>query len=358
MVQIFEAYPALAARLPHVALGAWPTPLRQLSRLGGRCRLYLKDDGLSGSLYGGNKIRKLEFLLADALARGAREVMTFGVAGSNHALATALYAEQLGLRSISILTPQRNARYVATNLLAQATTNAELHHYASESAARLGAEYQRLRHRRNGAVATIPGGGSSALGTIGFVSAAFELAAQIEAGLMPEPERLYVALGTMGTAAGLALGLRACGLRTEVVAVRVVREDIGNEAGLRALYELTNTRLRELEPGFPLVAYERVRISHAQYGSRYAVFTPAGMLARRRLHEQEGLRLEGTYTAKCMAALLEDLDSGALDGRTVLYWHTYNARDLGPRIAKADYRRLPQDFHGYFERPVQPLDVD
>lgn len=358
MVQIFDAYPALSAALPHVALGAWPTPVRPLRHLGGNCALYAKDDGASGPLYGGNKVRKLEFLLADALERDAREVMTFGVAGSNHALATALYAEHLGLRSISILTPQRNARYVATNLLAQSTTNAELHHYASEEAARVGAHYQRLRHRRTGPVATIPGGGSSALGTIGFVSAAFELAAQIEAGHLPVPDRLYVALGTMGTAAGLLLGLRACGLPTELVPVRVVREDIGNEAGLRALFERTNARLCALDPSFPRVSYARVRIRHDQYGPRYAVFTPAGMAARRRAREREGLHLEGTYTGKCMAALLDDLDRGDLEGRVVLYWHTYNALDLGPRIAGAHYSRLPPDFHAYFERPVQPLDRD
>lgn len=364
MEALFRRFPSLRERLPRVVLADLPTPVTALdlpSRLGGGIPLFVKRDDLSAAPYGGNKVRKLELLLAAARRDGAAEVMTFGVAGSNHALATALYAERAGLRSISILTPQRNAGYVRRNLLAHLSCNGELHHYADERAAATGAAWQRLRHRRATGLTPlrIPGGGSSALGTVGFVNAAFELREQIEAGVLPEPERLYVALGTMGTAAGLALGLQAAGLRTRLVPVRVVRESIGNVEGMAALFRRTSALLHRLDPGFPLLDMDprHARIRHEQFGEKYAAFTEAGMQAVRLMDEVAGLALEGTYTGKAMAALLADLQAADRRPASALFWLTYNGRDMSPLIAGRDYRRLPAAFHAYFERPLQPLDI-
>ncbi len=123
---LLRRFPALANRLPHTPIGVFPTPLRELDSLraalgesGGPSAIYLKDDGVSNPIYGGNKVRKLELVLAEAVRRGATEVMTFGFAGSNHATATAVHAATLGLRSISMLLPQANAPYVAKNLFIQ-----------------------------------------------------------------------------------------------------------------------------------------------------------------------------------------------------------------------------------------------
>lgn len=358
MIALFKRFPALEHGLPYVSLGQWPTPVRRLSRLGDDCHVYIKNDGTSGPLYGGNKVRKLEFLLADAIAKGRRELITFGVAGSNHALATSLYAESVGLRCICILSPQSNARYVARNLLAGLSTNAELHHYPSETAAMEGASFQRQRHLEQTGVAPmlIPAGGSSALGTVGFVNAGCELAQQIADNKLPEPDRIYVALGTMGTAAGLLLGLRACGVSSQLVPIRVVRDDIANIDDMQRLYNETNNLLHRIDDSFPLIPFEAIELRHDQYGQRYAVFTEAGMEAKSLLWERENIALEGTYTAKTMAALLADLQHDRLAGLNVLYWHTYNAVDLGPRTSGLDYHDLPADFHSYFERPVQPLD--
>ena len=130
MIPLFERYPGMKDKLDHVPLGSFPTPVESLERLGreiGVNDLYVKRDDLSGEAYAGNKVRKLEFVLARVLAKGAKEVLTFGYAGSNHATATAVYAEQLGLRSISMLLPQPNADYVRRNLLLSYRCNAELH---------------------------------------------------------------------------------------------------------------------------------------------------------------------------------------------------------------------------------------
>ncbi|MHB9029110.1 MAG: pyridoxal-phosphate dependent enzyme, partial [Candidatus Latescibacterota bacterium] len=131
MLSLFRAYPLLGEKLPYISLGEFPTPAEELHHLGavsGIGRLYIKRDDLSGNLYGGNKVRKLEFLLGEAVREGAKEVMTFGAAGSNHALAAAVYARQAGLRGILMLRPQPTARYVRKNLLRHRAVRAERHY--------------------------------------------------------------------------------------------------------------------------------------------------------------------------------------------------------------------------------------
>lgn len=120
MIPLFKQYPLLEDKLPYVALGDFPTPVEKLDRLGadiGVDHLYIKRDDLSGKVYGGNKVRKLEFLLGHALRTEVKTVLTFGFAGSNHAVATAIYAHHVGLKSISMLMPQPNAHYPRRNLL-------------------------------------------------------------------------------------------------------------------------------------------------------------------------------------------------------------------------------------------------
>jgi 1-aminocyclopropane-1-carboxylate deaminase/D-cysteine desulfhydrase-like pyridoxal-dependent ACC family enzyme len=138
MISIFKHYSSLKEKIPYISLGDFPTPIIHLANLGkeiGANQLYLKNDGLSGSNYGGNKIRKLEFLLGDALNKGAKAVLTFGFAGSNHALAAAVYAQSLGLKCISILLAQPNAQYVRNNLLFSQFCQSEICHFKKEMAA-------------------------------------------------------------------------------------------------------------------------------------------------------------------------------------------------------------------------------
>jgi 1-aminocyclopropane-1-carboxylate deaminase/D-cysteine desulfhydrase-like pyridoxal-dependent ACC family enzyme len=372
MVPLFEQYPLLQEKLPYAPLCEFPTPVQKLERLGaelGVGRLYVKRDDLSGSLYGGNKPRKLEFILAEALRSGAREVMTFGGAGSNHALATAIYARKVGLNSISMLTPQPNARYVRRNLLMGHKSGAELHLCGAdlESARNMplvyaAAVYQLLRHRlkRGRFPRLIPPGGSSPLGLVGFVNAALELRKQIVAGEMPEPDYVYVACGSMGTAGGLALGLRAAGLGGRVVPVAVHNESFTNTGAMIKLIGRTNSLLCSLDASFPKLEFSEadVDIRHDCAGRRYALFTDEGMEAVSRMKECEGIKLDGTYTGKTLAALKRDAGNGGLRDRAVLFWNTLNSRDFSGAVSDVDYHDLPRSFHRYFEEEVQPLDRD
>ncbi len=363
MLSLFREYPRLGENLPYLSLGEFPTPVEKLSRLGaelGAGSLYVKRDDLSGPVYGGNKVRKLEFLLGEAIRTGAKEVMTFGAAGSNHALATAVYARRAGLGSISMLRPQHNARYVRKNLLLSHAVGAELHDYRDDESIRRGVEEQQRLHAETTGVPPriIPMGGTSPLGVCGFVNAGFELRDHVRAGLLPEPDRLYVALGSMGTAAGLILGICAAGLCTRIHAVRVIIGAIANLDAVQRLFRETNDLLRSADPSFPLLAFpeEQFVIRDAFYGEDYALFTREGMDAAERMRRNEGIVLDGAYTGKTFAALVHDAGRGELRNETALFWNTLNSRDFTGQIRDIDYHELPESLHRYFEEDVQPLD--
>jgi len=361
---LFAAYPGLGRHLPYRRLANLPTPLEPMPKLmtrTGARSLWIKRDDQSGKLYGGNKVRKLEFLLGDALARGCSEVMTFGVAGSNHVLATGLYTRKLGLAPIACVTGQTNSRYVARNLRAGQKAGIEYLCFASNDEVEDGARRRSLKGllRTRKEPYAIRMGGSSPLGTVGFVNAAFELAAQIGQVGCPVPDKIYLPLGTMGTAAGLALGLRALGLPTRVIGIRVVNAKIGNIEACRQLFDATAALLRETDPRFPLLdsADAGIEIRDDFFGQKYAVFTAEGMAAVRTFAAAEQVRLEGTYTGKAAAALLYDLENTHARGEKLMFWNTYNSATLSAGAASA-YRDLPQPLWQYFETEVQPLDRD
>lgn len=364
MLPLFKHYPRLAERLPHITLGQLPTPVEHLGALGealGVGQLYIKRDDLSGAVYGGNKVRKLEFLLAAAVRSGASEVMTVGFAGSNHALATAIYANGLGLASISMLMPQANAHYVRRNLLAGHHYHARFRYCRNLATLSMSMLPEILASRvRQGAFPyIIPGGGTCPLGVTGYVNAAFELRDQIQAGLLPTPDLIYVAMGSMGTSAGLMLGLRAAGVKSRVVPIRVIGERLASPAAMRRLLHRTGAFLRRHDPEFPAGDFRTtdLGIRDDLLGDGYARFSDRGLEAAARMRQHAGINLNGTYTAKAFSAILADAATHAVHNKVVLFWNTYNSRDLAKQAGGVDYRQLPRALHHYFEQKVQPLDL-
>ncbi len=363
MFPLFEEYPRLRERLPRVALAKLPTPVAPMLRLGealGLDRLYVKRDDLSDAEYGGNKPRKLEFALGKALHEGRRAVLTFGGAGSNHTLATTIYARRAGLGSIAMLVPQPNAHALRRNLLMSLLRGAELHYHRGMPGVVIGTLWQLLRHRvQDGRrPLLIPPGGSNALGVLGHVNAGLELKRQIDAGEVPEPDRLYVACGSMGTSVGLLLGLALAGLRTRVTAVRVTARIYVSGKKARRFFHGANRLLHAADASIPLLPFPEARfeLRHDYFGEEYARYTEASMRAVRLARETESLSLEGTYTGKTLACLMGDAAAGALHGKAVLFWNTHTSRDFAPEAAGVDYHALPAPLRGYFERDVQPLD--
>ncbi len=353
---LFERFPRLGERLPLVELADLPTPVRPLSQLGtviGGGPLWLKDDGPSSAHYGGNKVRKLELLLAAAKARRARTVMTFGYAGSNHATATAVHAARIGLGSISMLLPQENAAYLRKNLLVSASVGAEIHEYPSQVALAAAAAFTLLRCRlRDGSMPfVIAPGGSSELGTVGFVNAAFELAAQASDGLLPLPRQIYAAAGSLGTVVGLGIGFAALALPVRIIGVRVVDERYVNPSRAQVLWQKTVRLLRSGDPSFPEVGSfaEHVELRSEFFGGLYARVTEAGEEARALAGAHEGLDLDITYTAKALACLVADARAGRLGGEPVMFWNTVSTVPPDSLPSGAAPQDLPRRLQRYFD---------
>ncbi len=328
---------------PTAKLALLPTPIAALENLGqryGHDRLFMKRDDLSGPVYGGNKIRKLEFLLGEALAEGRKSVITYGAAGSNHALATAVCCRQLGLKAISILAPQEPNHHVRKNILMQHAVGAELHlctHY-TEFPATTKQISDRCRHEDGLSPYIIPAGGTNATGALGFVNAAFELSHQLN------PDTIYLPMGTGGTYAGLLVGLKLAGLKTRIEAVRVVDPAFRNAEHIKKLCDELCAKLNIDS----VVRDSDITIRNEFFGEDYGIPTPEGEEAVERFGSEEGVYLETTYTGKTAAALLHDLRAGKLDDQTVLYWNTLNSRNVDAEIAALDVRDLPTEFHRYF----------
>ena len=342
-------FPTLAERVRKLSLAELPTPVSSARiEVGGRTlSIDVKRDDQTSSFYGGNKVRKLEYLLQRAVDRQCKCVATFGATASNQALATTLFATRQGLQSICLLSHQTKTpatRRVLGLLLQQ---EAEIVLYWGDYHARV--ETMR-RHVQNRACSVIPLGGSSWLGTLGYVNAGLEFAAQVAGGEVQRPDRIYMASGTMGSAVGLALGLALAGLKCGVVAVRVSPASLMNEASVRRLLNKTALMMRSIDTSVPedLAQKALIEIRHEFFGDGYAKSNAATDRAVELAKEQMGLTLETTYTGKAMAALLHDLANGTAG--QILFWNTYNSIPL-PAVEEAalDFGRLPESFRPYFD---------
>jgi D-cysteine desulfhydrase len=351
---LYVRYPQLEASLPRLALSQGPSPVTELAHVGGKS-LWIKNDGLYGTLYGGNKPRKLEFILPDVQRKGATTIVTFGGLGTHHGLATALYGRQQGLRTVLLLVDQPVNDAVRQQLCWFEQAGATLHYTATTWRTILWTPPLMLRYtawRRGKLPYFLPPGGSAPVGTLGYVNAAFELADQVAAGELPEPKTIVVALGSRGTAAGLALGLHLAGLRSRLVAVRVSDVLPLTPDRVADLANRTARLMRQRGASLPAAKIEPAAITVLSewLGEGYGYPTREAERAKALLQEKEGLALDLTYTAKAMAAILALLENGRLGEGPTLYWHTYNALPQPlPEPGPEDYRMLPTAFHRFFE---------
>lgn len=344
---------AALAAVPRVRLAALPTPLQEAARLraalGGaaRCpRLLIKRDDLTGLALGGNKARKLEFLVADALAHGADTLVTTGAVQSNHARMTAAAACAAGLRCVLVLTARTANPAPEGNLLLDRLYGAEVRYVeAIDPALAVGrdeavvAEVVAEEAARGRRAYVIPVGGSSAVGALGYVAGTMELVEQLAA-LGARPERLYYASGSRGTQAGLALGAALCGASYQVYGVAVSGGEPEKVLRARRIAAEAAARL-----GVPSGAVPEALVTDQGFiGEGYGIPTDEGLDAIALLARTEAVLLDPTYTAKAFAALLRHVRDGTLDpAGTVVFLHTGGApalftadfvRAFGPRFAR------------------------
>jgi D-cysteine desulfhydrase family pyridoxal phosphate-dependent enzyme len=326
---------ALSRRLdaqPRTRLAALPTPLDDAPRLrlalGGpaRCpRILVKRDDLTGLGLGGNKARKLEFLLGHALAEGATALITTGAVQSNHARMTAAAAAMCGLESHLVLTASSADPSDEGNLLLDRLFGAHVYFVPAvdpmlavgHDEAVVADVADRIR-ARGGRPYVIPVGGSSAVGALGYVAATLELADQLDA-LDARPTRLYFASGSRGTQAGLTLGahLAQTGCRLYGVAVSA-----GEPEKIERARRVASEAAVLLGADTSVAAAEFFT-DQAHIGDGYGVPTANAIDALLLVARTEALVLDPTYTAKAMAALVEHARSGLVSpDESVVFLHT------------------------------------
>jgi 1-aminocyclopropane-1-carboxylate deaminase/D-cysteine desulfhydrase-like pyridoxal-dependent ACC family enzyme len=311
-----------------------PTPLQWLEALG----LWVKRDDLVAALYGGNKVRKLERLLGAARAAGKSRILTLGAAGSHQVVATVLYGRRAGFEVEAVLVPQPASEHARRNLRASLAQGLEPIVSPSWPAA---PAIVATRLRRD--TYFVPLGGSNVLGSLGFVDAASELATQVASGTMPEPEVVVVALGSGGTAAGLAVGFEAAEMRTRVLAVAVsqpapVLAAMARRVARKTAEELGLSRARIVR------AVKRIEIDRRWIGRGYGWSTPEGEAALDAA-ARTGVVLDPTYTAKAFACALAMARAPTRSG-PILYWHTLSTAPMEPLLAGT--RELPADLARLF----------
>ncbi len=312
----------LAERCPgvgHVALGSGPTPVRPLD-LDLGVETWLKDESVFGDGdWGGNKVRKLEWIIPEAQRRGVSTLFTVGGIGTHWGLACALYAGRHGLQTVLGLVDQPVDDHVREQLARLESSGARLHRFGSPLRLKLAAPYLLARHRPW----YLPAGGSNAFGTLAYIDVALEIADQVAAGELPEPATIVVPVGSGGTVTGLMLGLRMAGLGTTVLGAVVndmLRLDARSMTRLAAKTSrlLTERGMSEV----PTLTAADFDLRPDWLGTTYGDPTPASMAEVTRA-AAVGLDLEPVYTGKSLAAVRE-LGS-ALPG-PVLWLNTHGPR--------------------------------
>jgi D-cysteine desulfhydrase len=311
--------------LGHVALGTGPTRVRRLDGLVDGVELWMKDESRFGDGgWAGNKVRKLEWIIPEAKRRHARTLFTVGGIGTHWGLACALYGADHGLRTVLGLVDQPIDDHVRAQLARLEASGAKLHRYATARQLRVAAPWLIASNIRHGSVPWyLPAGGSNPVGTLGYVETALEVAAQVEAGELPEPATVVTAIGSGGTAAGLTLGLRLAGLSTRVYGV-VVNDAFALDAPVIArLADRTADLLRDRGAGdLPLIGQADLTTSDAWLGATYGDPTPASVAMVEKAAAL-GLELELVYTGKALAAIA---DLGADLAGPVLWLNTHGPR--------------------------------
>ena len=303
---------------PRVSLGVFPTPIQKLENISAllHTNVYIKRDDLTGLGLGGNKVRKLEFLLADAREKGAEVVFTTGGAQSNHAMLTAAAAGKLGMRPILVL-KKRGVTECLGNQLLEKLMGTDVRFMDTNDYADIYEEMDRIGAELGVPYYKIPCGGSNALGSLGYVDCAREIAGQ---GI--QFDHIVCAEGSGGTMAGLALGAKLFlpGTRVHGMMVDTDPFDVITPELMGRAAELLETAV-EITPEDYLL--------RDMCGQGYAIPSAAGNAAISLMAEKEGLFLDPVYTGKAFAGLLELAKEGAFrEEDNVLFLHSGGAGGL------------------------------
>jgi len=364
---ILKIYPNLKGKVPWISLLTQvPTLIDRLENLEEEVgllpegRVYIKRDDESHHIYGGNKLRKFEFIFGKAIENNKKGMITVGGIGSNHALACAIVAKELNMRCHLYLFPQPLTWHVQRSLLLYDYFGAKLHlskNFTTLTLKLLGFKLTHPTHHLMFPGGSLLFGLGSPIGTLGFVNAIFELKEQIDNGKMPEPDVIFVAGGSGGTGAGLILGCKLLGLKTKVFVTAVSMDWIINKKNILKNANKALKYLKKRDESIPDIKLgeDDFEIIEGYLGSEYGIKTKRGQqaidLVKNLENTSDGFKLETTYTGKAMAAMIDYLKKDENKSKIVLFWNTYNSNDLDKYLREMgfNYKKLPTKFHKYYE---------
>lgn len=303
---------------PRVSLGVFPTPVHRLERISKYLNIdiFIKRDDMTGLGLGGNKTRKLEFLLADALRQGCGIVFTTGGAQSNHAMLTAAACNRLGLKPILVL-KKRGVTENLGNRFLETLMGTDVRYMDTDSYEDIYREMDAIGTASGIGYYKIPCGGSNALGTLGYVDCAREIASQ-----SLKFDHIVLAEGSGGTMAGMALGAKLFLPGTQVHGMMVDTDpfDVITPRLMKEAAELLGIDISTDEKNYTLLDV---------CGPGYAISSDEGNAAVRLMAEQEGIFLDPVYTGKAFAGLIRMAQEGMFKpGERVLFIHTGGAGGL------------------------------
>jgi len=317
------------SEIDRVHLCHGPTPLESMPRLSKAlgCNVFVKRDDCTGLAGGGNKTRKLEYLLADANSKGADTLITIGGIQSNHARQTAAAAAKFGFECHLVLedvsgTPKKDY-YHNGNILLDQLCGAHIHQITDDEDSTVFAEQLKSQLSSQGKKPyLIPVGGSNEMGSLGYVRCAKEIVAQITAQALTF-DHIVLATGSAGTQAGLLAGLIAENIDIPVLGICVSRD---TQAQKDIVHDLLEKTLNYINLPISL-AKNSVFTDGSYYGKGYGITTEATIDAVKQCAQLEGLLLDPVYTGKGMAGLIDLAKQGKL-GQNILFLHTGGSQGL------------------------------
>ncbi len=312
-------------------LGHWPTPLEPLHRLSeelGGPKIWLKRDDCSGLLTGGNKTRKLEYLMADALAQQADTVVTFGAIQSNHARQTAAACAKLGLECHLVLT--RRVQWASQNyetngnLILNKICGAHIHIMNNEQAEEETKNLIEILRSEGKSIYAIPPGGSNATGALGYVGCAKELTVQLKNEHIESPILIH-ASASAGTQSGLIFGLQSLSENIETLGINVYH---GEKENLKTRIQMVLSELCESYQASNVsnLPEDLIQIDHGYLGKGYGIPSKKTIEAIQLAASLEGIAFDPVYSGKALQALIDKTILGDFDRYSdVILIHTGGA---------------------------------
>ncbi|MCP4763875.1 MAG: pyridoxal-phosphate dependent enzyme [archaeon] len=353
---LLQTYPGLK-KLPRIEF-VTSSPVQKLTGLENELEfngIWIKRDDLNSKKYGGNKVRKYEYILGDAINKKKKKIVTIGSIGSNQCVGNSILCREFNLESVVFITKESNSKLCQRQLKLMKYFDSKIIYHDSYFSTGLAVFMYLLTHNKT---YFIFAGASNPLGTIGFINAIFELKEQINNKEVPEPDYIFVVAASTGTAAGLTLGCILAGLKTNVHGIAVSAKWLCYEEKITKIAIKTWKYLKKFDPSLPILTKkmieDRFHFNSDFFGGEYGKPTPEGREAVDMIKKSDDISFDLTYTGKALAGLIAFVRKkrAEISGKNILFWNTLNGVDLSNEAETIDYHDLPKSLYKFFDGTI------